>query len=378
MVQVENESGSWGSVRDYSPQAEKLFAGPVPERLLRPEILRTLIGTANQTNASATANVSATTNGPITTNASTNSATPAGSWKQIFGARADEYFHAWYIASYIGAVAAAGKAEYPLPLYTNAALRDPLTNPSADSYESGGPTDNTIPIWKAAAPAIDLLAPDIYLDKTNEIEKVIQLYTRPDNPLFIPEIGLSHDRAKYFYSMLAAGGIGFSPFGIDDNGAGESADEMVLRLAPFAENYEPTTALMPQLAKWAFEGNIKAVIEPDNHDQQIIDLGSWQAIVNFGIGERIQLKPNPAGDGRLMIIQLNENKFLLIGEKCHVVFRPAGKNTGKPWQYGTVEEGNFVKGEFKRLRILNGDETDWGGPHLGQHPTLLQATLIAR
>ena len=27
MVQVENEPGSWGSVRDYSPEAEKLFDG---------------------------------------------------------------------------------------------------------------------------------------------------------------------------------------------------------------------------------------------------------------------------------------------------------------------------------------------------------------
>jgi beta-galactosidase GanA len=30
MVQVENEPGSWGSVRDYSPEARKLFEGSVP------------------------------------------------------------------------------------------------------------------------------------------------------------------------------------------------------------------------------------------------------------------------------------------------------------------------------------------------------------
>jgi hypothetical protein len=68
------------------------------------------------------------------------------------------------VARFIGQVAAAGKAEYPLPLYVNAALRDPLSQPPAGTYESGGPTDNVLDIWKAAAPAVDLLAPDIDMD----------------------------------------------------------------------------------------------------------------------------------------------------------------------------------------------------------------------
>jgi hypothetical protein len=97
MVQVENEPGAWDSVRDYSEGA-------------------------------------ATTTGKT--------------WKEVFGERADEYFHAWFVARYIGRVAAAGKSAYQLPLYVNAALRDPLTDPPATQYESGGPTDNVIPIWK--------------------------------------------------------------------------------------------------------------------------------------------------------------------------------------------------------------------------------------
>src|SRR5674476_388988 len=42
MVQVENEPGAWGSVRDFSPEAQKLFEGQVPEKLLQPEILKAL------------------------------------------------------------------------------------------------------------------------------------------------------------------------------------------------------------------------------------------------------------------------------------------------------------------------------------------------
>jgi hypothetical protein len=35
MVQVENETGTWGTLRDYSPEAEKLFQAPVPADVLK-------------------------------------------------------------------------------------------------------------------------------------------------------------------------------------------------------------------------------------------------------------------------------------------------------------------------------------------------------
>lgn len=35
MVQVENEAGVWGGVRDYGTAAQKAFAGPVPEKLVK-------------------------------------------------------------------------------------------------------------------------------------------------------------------------------------------------------------------------------------------------------------------------------------------------------------------------------------------------------
>jgi len=72
--------------------------------------------------------------------------TKSGHWKQVFGQDADEFFHAWSIASYIGRVAAAGKDEYPLPMYCNVALRDPFHPGAPGSYASGGPTDNVLDI----------------------------------------------------------------------------------------------------------------------------------------------------------------------------------------------------------------------------------------
>jgi Domain of unknown function (DUF5597)/Beta-galactosidase len=351
LIQVENESGSWGSVRDYSPKAQKLFEGAVPADLLKPGILKAL-------------------HVPIVSE---------GSWQKVFGERADEYFQAWSVARFIGEVAAGGKAEYALPMYVNAALRDPLTNPSAANYESGGPTDNVIPIWKAAAPAIDFLAPDIYLSGSERTMKVIDLYDRPDNALFVPELGWSEDRVKYLYEVMARGGIGFSPFGIDDNGRGSLQTEISLHLAPFAQEYVMAAPMMRELAKWGFEGKIKAVVERDDHADQTIDLGVWQAVISFGAGERkasekINIQPN----GKLIIVQLDVNKFILIGTLCRITFHPVDKYAGRAWQYLKVEEGRYDNGIFKSRRTLNGDETDWGGPRFGAAPIVLQTELILR
>jgi hypothetical protein len=350
MVQVENEPGSWDTVRDYSAQAQKLFEANVPAELLKPDLLKSL-------------NIQPGVK---------------GTWQNVFGERADEYFQAWAIARFIDQVAAAGKAEYPLPLYINVALRDPLTNPPATHYESGGATDNVIPIWKIAAPHIDLLAPDIYLDGSERVQKVIDLYTRPDNALFVPEAGFTTENAKYFYDVLAYGGIGFSPFGIDANGEGHISEQMAERLAPYAQEYAMASSMMPELAQGAFEGKIKAVVEHEDHAAQAIKLGAWDAAITFGTGASNNLKNNPLPVGKAMIITLTENKFVVIGSHCHLTFKPTGTNAGKPWQYLKVEEGSYANGSFRPLRILNGDETDWGGPKIGPKTIVLQVSLVVR
>ena len=351
MVQVENESGAWGSIRDYSPLAQKMFEGQVPAALMTPGVLGAL-------------------NVPVVS---------SGTWQQVFGDRADEYFQAWSVARFIGQVAAAGKAVYPLPLYVNAALREPFGNPTANNYESGGPTDNVIPIWKVAAPAIDIEAPDLYLNSSDKVLKVLDLYGRRDNPLFVPEAGLIAENAKYFYTVLAHGGIGFSPFGIDDNGVAEKDALMTERLSPFAQEYAAAAPMMRQLAEWAFEGRVKAVVEREDHAEQTIDLGAWQADVKFGGDGRANAAPvyNQA-TGNLLLAKLAENQFIVMGTRCHLSFQPLGANAGKAWQYLKVEEGRYENGTFKSLRILNGDETDWGGPGFGNMPTVLRISLVVR
>jgi len=204
-VQVENEPGTWGTLRDYSTVAQKLFEAPVPADILK----------AMNQQASA----------------------PSANWQDVFGPEAEVCFHAWAVARYVGQVAAAGKAVYPLPLYANAALRDPIKPGAPGSYESGGPTDNVIPIWKAAAPALDIVAPDIYMNDSAQYLKVLELYHRPDNALFVPETSGSAGVARFFFSALGLQTIGFSPFGLDytrAQRAGAKPPEEFL--APTAQN----------------------------------------------------------------------------------------------------------------------------------------------
>jgi len=333
MVQVENEPGTWGGlVRDHSPEAERLFAGPVPDALR------------------ARLQVKA----------------PAGAtWTEAFGKDADEFFHAWSVARYIGQVAAAGKEEYPLPLYVNAALRDPLTPGPAGTYETGGATDNVLDVWKAAAPAIDLLAPDIYLEDSARYRRVLEQYARPDNALFVPENGRAPFYARHFFTALDKGAFGWAPFGLDFTayanaplGTPEVTDEA---LGPFALNYALVGPIARPVARLNFEGRVHAVAEEKDAHTQTIDLGRWTAVVTYGVpqfGFGRDPKGNPEPIGRALVAVLSENEFLVTGAFCRVDFKPSDPALQR--EFVRVEEGGYEKGVFRAHRIWNGDETDWG------------------
>jgi hypothetical protein len=148
---------------------------------------------------------------------------------------------------------------------------------------------------------------------------------------------------------------------------------------PMPDEYAIASPMQQELAAWSFENKITAAIEDDDHAAQTIDLGAWQAIVSFGSNRRANTtNTNEAPTGKVLFIKLDENKFLVTGTNAHITFRPAGNNANKAWQYLKVEEGYFEKGAFKALRILNGDETDWGGPGFTAASKLLQVSLVVR
>jgi hypothetical protein len=79
-----------------------------------------------------------------------------------------------------------------------------------------------------------------------------------------------------------------------------------------------------------------------------------------------------------MIVKLGESEFLATGTNVRFTFAPKGKNTGRPWQYLKVREGYYENGEFRMIRVLNGDETDWGGPYISDRPALLHINITVR
>ncbi len=342
MVQVENEPGSWGSLRDYSPAAQKLFESPVPADVIKAMEIKPSVSGAN--------------------------------WQAAFGGEAEVAFHAWSVANYVGQVAAAGKAVYPLPLYTNAALRDPLKPGAPGTYESGGPTDNVIPIWKVAAPALDLVAPDIYQDDPAAYLKVLELYHRDDNALFVPETG-GGQNARFFFSALGLQAIGFSPFGLDyTGGRGESGDvkEREAYLNPWAMNYRLIGPMQREIARFNFEGKLQAVAEEKGKLTQTLSFGAWNAEVSYGARRNNGAVGNAQPTGRVLVAQLKDNQFLVTGFFCRVDFRPDGANRHR--QFLKVEEGTYENGVFKIVRIWNGDETDWG-LNFGGEPVVLRVSV---
>ncbi len=345
MVQVENESGSWDTIRDYSPVAQALFNEPVPAELL--------VGLGLGPKA-------------------------GGNWPAVFGGDADEFFQAWSVAHFVGQVAAAGKAEYALPMYANAALRDPISPGPAGTYESGGPTDNVLAIWKVAAPGLDVLSPDIYQNDNARYRRVLELYSRPDNPLFVPETGGSPWYAHMLFAAIGKGAVGWAPFGVDrpvdPNRMPEDEPLGALGL-----NYSAVAPIMREVARLNYEGNLQAVAEDRDVHTQSMAFGAWLAEVSYGVSRfpgssASGPKGNPEPVGVALVGRLADDEFLVTGRLCRVDFKPADPASKSKREFIRVEEGTYENGAFRPVRIWNGDQTDWG-LNFGASPVALRVRL---
>jgi hypothetical protein len=135
VVQVENEVGVIPESRDHSRVANASFDAAVPTSL-----------------TSFLENHRATLNPKLRAVWEAEGAKTAGTWQQVFGKTSltDDLFMAWQYATFIERVAAAGKAEYPIPMYANAALIRPNYEPG--QYNSGGPLPHSMDLWRAGAP----------------------------------------------------------------------------------------------------------------------------------------------------------------------------------------------------------------------------------
>lgn len=343
-VQVENEVGVIPQSRDHSAVADAAFAAPVPDRLTR-------YLTENRSKLEPNLRAAWEAAGART----------SGTWQQIFGdgSLTDHLFMSWYYATYVQEVAAGGKQEYALPLYTNAALIRPNYEPG--QYNSGGPLPQSLDLWKAGAPALDFLSPDIYFD---DFVSWAAAYSRADNPLFIPEArGGSEGAANALYAFGSLGAIGFSPFGIDGdiglgdqdgNGkSGSGAD------AAIGAAYGQLAQLAPLILQKQTEGRVRALLmEGEAQRAGRVRIGDY--IANMSRAAPAGGAVDPASRVGALFLEMSPDEFIVVGSgDAQLTFstdRPGPPTVG----IASVDEEFLRDCTMVAGRRLNGDENGQG------------------
>jgi len=180
-------------------------------------------------------------------------------------------------------VIAAGKAEYPIPMFVNC----PQTGFGRERAagrgvgQGSGPSPDAMDVWRAAAPNIDIISPDVY---SPDFAGFCAKATRSGNPLFIPETGNGPTvgvRALYAFGRHDA--MGFSPFGIDSM-VGNSTDVF---------GYDLLSQLAPLILQHQGNGTMSAVLLGPDDPPQKIRVGNYTLEVAFfkPLPDRIGDKP---------------------------------------------------------------------------------------
>ncbi|OJD39031.1 glycoside hydrolase family 35 protein [Diplodia corticola] len=359
MVQVENETGLLGDSRDGSKHANDRFAQPVPQ-----DLIDFIDGHWDTLTDAFRANFK-----PFKT-----AATKRGTWEDVFGRskKTDELFMAYHYALYLNRVASAGKAKYPLPLYTNVWQNYAAADADNDfptvvggghepgDYPSGGAVVDVLDVWQRFAPALDLIAPDVYL---NDYASSCAKYRHRNQPLFIPEQRRDEYGARRVWQAFGSHQcLGTSPFGVDTQDPATNPFTRHYRLLDSVSQIVLAAQRRPHASYGFFfddlpagaNANTASSPSQDHHHTVVFD--DWQLTIHrcFVFGQ--------PGPGAGMVVRLGPARFLLVGWGFHVAvrsLRPRAAFTG----FLRFEEkcvANKATGELRTLRKLNGDETRSG------------------
>jgi beta-galactosidase GanA len=242
-------------------------------------------------------------------------------------------------------------------MYVNAALIRPNYKPG--QYPSGGPLPHLLDVWRAGAPRIDFLAPDIYFPNFAEW---CGKYERSGNPLFVPET--IRDTATPFYAFGQCDAMGFSPFAIDDPPPASGVNEPSGQGRNFGQCYEVVSQLAPLILDNEGKGTMVGVLLDETIQTQKIHTGGYSLTVShdytWGGSRNAHPSPWPRVGG--LIMSIGPDEFLVAGGGIIVTF--AADSTNAPIAgIERIEEGRFVNGHWVAGRRLNGDE-DHQGRHL--------------
>jgi hypothetical protein len=328
LMQVENEPGLLGSIRDYSPESSKLFNGPVPAALV-PALKK-----------------------------------KPGTWTEVFGSRlAEESFSAYYLSSYIDEIAKAGKQVYPLAAYVNAWQGGEDTADAFDSfdragesYPSGGPVSHMLDLWKANAPDIDILSADTSVQPLVNFRMINARYVRPDNPYWSPEAGRTMSGARtFFYALAEYSTLGFGAYGVDSGPGPELAD----RFVDLGADFRMVNAAMPAILDLQASGKLKAAIADDVIRGKNLIYDRYHLLVRFLAAPALPSQP-PVPSARVLVGELGPDEFLIMGFNAAVDIRPTVGSGFTAAQFLQVEEGVYENGVWKTTnpgRTYQGDHS---------------------
>jgi len=370
-MQVENEVGVLGDSRDHIAAANEAFARPVPKDLMN------YLERHKDTLAPELQKVWAA-----------NGLKTAGTWEEVFGPGrpdsvppvpeaerdtawhqtywlVDEIFMAWRYSMYVNKVAAAGKAEYDIPMYVNTWLQQPGC-PRPGEYPSGGPTPQVHDIWRFGAPAIDILSPDLYIEQFAE---TCARYTRNGNPLFIPESKAGMQGAAQAIYAFGANAIGYSPFGAD-RFAGSDLE--------LARAYDLLSSMSPLILANQGKGTMTAVLLDATNATQTFRLGNYKIEAKFWLPPAWMHATNvPPGPIAGIFISTGPDDYIIMGRNLAVNFYSTNEteNVG----IGADEEGVYENGRWVPGRRLNGDEVyEWRTLHFRDDKYSIQHVKVYR
>ena len=315
MMQIENEIGMLESARDHSPLAEKAYKEE--------------------------------------------------KWGERYGTDdyADEKFMAKYYASYVEHLAQAARRIHNMPLYVNAAMNSRGRKPG--EYPSAGPLAHLADIWKAGAPSIDILAPDIY---DTGFKSWVSRYAMPLRPqdggkvrnrLFIPESRCCENsgvRALYAFGEHQA--LGFSPFAIDQASPKET------------ESVTQAYNLLSQVFNVKQQNTWGLLFDHEDRERVIDDDGVVMTCRHY-----FTLPWDPRAtdgstwlEGGAMLIRFGKNDYLLAGSGVVIDFKTRSEKQQeqqkKLGEDGFVEAGtessklqsSSAKFKGSRIGLLSVDE----------------------
>jgi hypothetical protein len=216
-------------------------------------------------------------------------------------------------------------------------------------------------LWKAAAPAIDLIAPDIYVQDYAGYREVCDAYARPDNPLMIPETGGNLTFARYlFYALGDFGAIGWAPFGFNRTDGGDGLRE---GLEAVSQSYALLAPAMAEIVNLQQSGQLRSAVEEQLLANRLLEFSHYEALVEFGrpvhgygglssTGTRNQ-------SGRVLVGERSDDEFFVVGFDARISFRSTSGQDDAV-QFVRVEEGHFEDDAWCVDRNLNGDQTFFG------------------